>query len=418
MAAPSRQTRLLVVAPHPDDEAVCCGGLIALATRAGAQVEVVFLTNGDAFRVAAERVFDEAKVSPHDFLELAEIRQGESVASLARLGVPERGVAFLGYPDRGLAPMWLSKWEPGKPYLSPYTRCDHVVYRRALRPGARYCARSLLEDLEAVIARFQPTVVVCPHPGDTHGDHGASYCYTAAALYELHMLGRVGLFLYLAHSPGKLLDPTLPPPNLDGPKTEWGWLALDPGSAERKRRAIQEHRTQVQIMGRFLLSFGRERELYGQVAASALPHLQMRRAGEEAWGACPPAVVDVANDTAEGKPSAGDLLALYAGRDPERLLVRVKLAGPAAPEIQYEVHVAALLERKAGPPRSYVLQLNQPTVGFSFRVLGKEIEMALPWPDAGRVDGLMIGAETRLEGKLLDRTAWVVLKAHGRPAQQ
>jgi LmbE family N-acetylglucosaminyl deacetylase len=40
------QKRLLVVAPHPDDESLGCGGLIALSRRAGIEVSVVLVTDG------------------------------------------------------------------------------------------------------------------------------------------------------------------------------------------------------------------------------------------------------------------------------------------------------------------------------------------------------------------------------------
>jgi hypothetical protein len=41
---------VLVVAPHPDDESLCCGGLIHTARSAGARVAIVWITNGDGFR--------------------------------------------------------------------------------------------------------------------------------------------------------------------------------------------------------------------------------------------------------------------------------------------------------------------------------------------------------------------------------
>jgi hypothetical protein len=45
--------RLLIVAPHPDDEVLGCGGLMATAAAQGIPVRVVYLTSGDAFTVAA-----------------------------------------------------------------------------------------------------------------------------------------------------------------------------------------------------------------------------------------------------------------------------------------------------------------------------------------------------------------------------
>jgi hypothetical protein len=47
----SPATRLLVVAPHPDDETLGAGGLIQRVRHAGGAVKVVFMTNGDGYPV-------------------------------------------------------------------------------------------------------------------------------------------------------------------------------------------------------------------------------------------------------------------------------------------------------------------------------------------------------------------------------
>ena len=44
--------RLLVIAPHPDDELISSGLTIQKALKAGARVHVALLTLGDAFGVA------------------------------------------------------------------------------------------------------------------------------------------------------------------------------------------------------------------------------------------------------------------------------------------------------------------------------------------------------------------------------
>jgi len=42
----------MVVAPHPDDEVLGAGGLIQQAVAAGAEVRIVYLTNGDHNQIA------------------------------------------------------------------------------------------------------------------------------------------------------------------------------------------------------------------------------------------------------------------------------------------------------------------------------------------------------------------------------
>ena len=84
----SKQDRILIVAPHPDDETVGCGGLLALY---GAQCDVLLLTDG-------------RKGGPADGSqtesETAELRRREFDAAMAFFGV--RQVRRLELPDSAL----------------------------------------------------------------------------------------------------------------------------------------------------------------------------------------------------------------------------------------------------------------------------------------------------------------------------
>ena len=51
----SAETRLMVFAPHPDDESLGAGGLIQRVLNSGGQVRVVFMTNGDGFPEVVEQ---------------------------------------------------------------------------------------------------------------------------------------------------------------------------------------------------------------------------------------------------------------------------------------------------------------------------------------------------------------------------
>ncbi|MDD5409274.1 MAG: PIG-L family deacetylase, partial [Candidatus Omnitrophica bacterium] len=52
--------RVLILSPHPDDEAIACAGVIQRALEAGAKIKIVYLTNGDhnelAFIVYEKRI--------------------------------------------------------------------------------------------------------------------------------------------------------------------------------------------------------------------------------------------------------------------------------------------------------------------------------------------------------------------------
>lgn len=86
-------SRAVVVAPHPDDEVLSVGGLLAeLATRAHA-VCVVAVTDGDASHPGSGLWSPSA---------LAGVRRGETQTALGRLGVPADALIRLAIADGGV----------------------------------------------------------------------------------------------------------------------------------------------------------------------------------------------------------------------------------------------------------------------------------------------------------------------------
>ncbi len=81
--------RVLVLAPHPDDETFGMGGSLKLLTGAGKKVRVVVLTSGE-----------KARAGTNDNKAYSYKREQEAVEALAVLGVEE--YEFLRFPDRGL----------------------------------------------------------------------------------------------------------------------------------------------------------------------------------------------------------------------------------------------------------------------------------------------------------------------------
>jgi LmbE family N-acetylglucosaminyl deacetylase len=76
---------LCVVAPHPDDESIGCGGLLALWTAAGRQGDVVFLTGGEMGSPDIRAVGDPQKRAALMAIMKA-VRHTEATAALAILG--------------------------------------------------------------------------------------------------------------------------------------------------------------------------------------------------------------------------------------------------------------------------------------------------------------------------------------------
>ena len=111
-----RGERLLVLAPHPDDEVIGCGGLVALHLRERREVRVVIATDG----AQAGR---------------AETREQESRRALDTLGENAQ-LAFLGFPDRGLD--------------------DSIAPR-----------------LRDELLSFRPDLILVPAPIEIHPDHHA-----------------------------------------------------------------------------------------------------------------------------------------------------------------------------------------------------------------------------------------------------
>jgi|HubBroStandDraft_1064217.scaffolds.fasta_scaffold42608_1 LmbE family N-acetylglucosaminyl deacetylase len=93
------QHQVLVIAPHPDDEVLGCGGSIAKLTAAGAQVQVSYLTSG-------EQGSGEVPAG-----ELGLLREREARAAVSVLGVDPDGLSFLRISDGAIDPRCLAQAE-------------------------------------------------------------------------------------------------------------------------------------------------------------------------------------------------------------------------------------------------------------------------------------------------------------------
>lgn len=82
-------SRLMVIAAHPDDETIGCGGTLAQLTDLGCHVKVVFLAEGESSRSVDD--------SDSNLSERIERRESQAMQALAHLGISD--VSFLRFPD-------------------------------------------------------------------------------------------------------------------------------------------------------------------------------------------------------------------------------------------------------------------------------------------------------------------------------
>jgi LmbE family N-acetylglucosaminyl deacetylase len=86
------QGNILIVAPHMDDEALACGGMIA-KLRNKEQIHIIYATDG--MRSPSPIFPGRDSISP----DLGEVRIQESKSAMGLLGVPEKNLHFLRLPE-------------------------------------------------------------------------------------------------------------------------------------------------------------------------------------------------------------------------------------------------------------------------------------------------------------------------------
>lgn len=265
------QTSLLVVSPHPDDETLCCAGVIRRVVAAGGRASIVWLTSGDGSELDMLLIERALRVRPAKMRDLAGRRMREARAAAGVLGVPPRRQFFLGYPDGGLLALVTDHFTT--PYYSRFTGAQSVPYADTIASGHPYTGESLERDFARVLERVRPTLVLAPSPQDAHPDHRAAGILTLQVLSRRHELGTARFWIvhggrYWPRPRGlRMKLPLAAPPR--GRGLELTAFALRPPEEADKLAAVRQYHTQMSVMSSFLLSFVRTNELYSPVPVAA-----------------------------------------------------------------------------------------------------------------------------------------------------
>lgn len=190
---------VLVVAPHPDDETLGCGGMIAALSARGQTVHTVFVTDGGASH-------PRSALWPRP--RLCALREAEAAEALALLGAGAQPRSFLRLADAGMP----ARGEP------------------------RHAAA--LDAFAGIVRSLRPATAFLPWRRDPHCDHRASRELAIEAFAAGGIAPEIFEYAIWLDELGAPCDRPQPG-EMERVELSLGdWLS-------RKQRAIRAHRSQL-----------------------------------------------------------------------------------------------------------------------------------------------------------------------------
>lgn len=201
MVVLEKSDKVMVIAPHPDDETLNCGGIIQRTKKMGIPLRIIYLTYGDAneWSFITHNRWRLPTIRPSSVKKMGMIRYREAIRACEILGVSESEIFFLGYPDFGTLHIWYKHWRNAKPAKGMFTRSTKVPYESAYRKDAAYKGEEILSDLKSHILSFKPTIIFTSHRLDLNTDHQALYLFTRIALWDFKDQLQIRFLPFIAH---------------------------------------------------------------------------------------------------------------------------------------------------------------------------------------------------------------------------
>ncbi|UFH56941.1 PIG-L deacetylase family protein [Spirosoma sp. KNUC1025] len=217
----------LVVAPHPDDESLGCGGTIALLRQCGYAVQVLFVSDG---------TMSHPNSPSYPAERLRTVREAEALEALDTLGVPTENVFFMRQKDTQV----------------PTSDCAGFA--------------DAVEVIYNFLLTVQPATVFVPWRRDPHRDHRASWQLLMAAVAKLHKPPRILEYLIWLWELGTEQD-------MPGRDEVRAWYVPIESVMALRNQAVAAHRSQVSrlidddptafyLSPELLMHFDKPRELF------------------------------------------------------------------------------------------------------------------------------------------------------------
>lgn len=286
--------RLLVIAPHPDDEMLSSAGLMQAVLNDRGRVRVVIATPGDAFVDAVEQETGELHPRPEDYVRYGELRLKEARRAVDALGGGRIKLDLLGFPDGGLHPMLRQHWSRRHIERSATTGQDRVSCPEADAPGIPFDGEDLQRQLVKILQEEKPTLIVFPDAMDWHPDHDGLAMFALLAIERwIKSEANTGsgphprMLSYLVHwyhrwpfgsaglRPVDLSDEPLElPEDLPARGHHRSCLLLSPEQRRIKRQVLAIYQTQQRIMAPFLSAFVRSTECFSELNRVDAEHIE------------------------------------------------------------------------------------------------------------------------------------------------
>jgi hypothetical protein len=307
------------------------------------------------------------------------------------------------------------------------TRVIAVPYKGAYRFGAPYKGEEIVWDLRTILRNFRPTKIFVSHPADHNGDHLAFYLYLRVALWDEGM-NEVSLYPYLIHyltwpkPKGFHPEIDLTPPDALASNEIWKQYRLNAIQIETKKKALQAHKSQYFSSPRYLLSFVKFNEIFGDFLPLKL-HLNKNVSiisGQKKLMT----TMELPEELNDKERSA------FVGVDwksfrwePKNLIVTIGLSKPLAQDVEASIYFFGYSSKT---PFGQMPKINVRLGVLSYSVYDQnkrleqevvkvkrtpnDVTISVPLGLLGYPEKILTSARTTLGNFPLDNASWVVLE--------
>lgn len=250
--------KVIIFAPHQDDEILSCAGTINSLKKSNAEVYIVFATNGDFCG-----------------RQSAAIRLKESMTVLEELQIKKENIITLGFADTGMdynnSFLWRLYHSPENDILpSPISDMTYHPLgssEYSMEQFGRhmpYTKNAFSKTVEHLIRSIRPNIIFVSSRLDAHGDHAGLCMFVEDAVNSLK--SEISVYQYIIHSGDDKRWPKRENMHFSRPGniSEELWekrLIVPVEDPLKKRHLIQMFASQISPSG-YLLSFAKKEEIF------------------------------------------------------------------------------------------------------------------------------------------------------------